>query len=65
MEIWRDIEAYPDYQISNFGRVKSFKQSKEGKILKPKVSSGYEGVDLRKDGTSHYGLVHRIVLSTF
>lgn len=65
MEIWKDIEAYPDYQISNFGRVKSFKQSKEGKILKPKVSSGYEGVDLRKDGVSHYGLIHRIVLSTF
>ena len=65
MEIWKDIEQYPGYQVSNQGRIKSFKQSKEGRILKPKISAGYAGVDFRKDGKSYYGLVHRIVLSTF
>lgn len=65
MEIWKDIKDYPGYQVSNEGRIKSFKQSKEGKILKPKISAGYAGVDFRKDGRSHYGLVHRVVLSTF
>lgn len=65
MEIWKDIKEYPGYQVSNEGRIKSFKQSKEGKILKSKISAGYAGVDFRKDGRTHYGLVHRIVLSTF
>ena len=65
MEIWRDIEQYPGYQVSNQGQIKSFKQSKEGHILKPKISAGYAGVDFRKDGKSYYGLIHRIVLSTF
>ena len=65
MEIWRDIEQYPGYQVSNQGQIKSFKQSKEGRILKPKISAGYAGVDFRKGGKSYYGLVHRIVLSTF
>lgn len=65
MEIWKDIKEYPGYQVSNQGQIKSFKQSKEGRILKPKISAGYAGVDFRKDGKTYYGLVHRIVLSTF
>ena len=65
MEIWKDIKEYPGYQVSNLGRIKSFKQSKEGRILKPKVSGGYMGIDFRKDGKTYYGLVHRVVLSTF
>ena len=65
MEIWKDIAEYPGYQVSNLGQIKSFKQSKEGRILKPKLSSGSLGVDFRKDGKTYYGLIHRIVLSTF
>ena len=65
MEIWKDIRQYPGYQVSTLGRIKSFKQTKEGRILKPKISAGYAGIDFRKDGRSYYGLVHRIVLSTF
>lgn len=65
MEIWQDIKNFPDYQISNQGRVKSFKQDKKGKILKPKISQGYYSVDLRRNGATYNNLVHRIVLSTF
>ena len=65
MEIWKNIKQYPGYQVSTLGRIKSFRQAKEGRILKPKISAGYAGIDFRKDGRSHYGLVHRIVLSTF
>lgn len=31
-EIWKDIEGYPDYQVSNLGKIKSFKQNKNGTI---------------------------------
>ena len=53
-EIWRWISGYENlYQISNFGRVKSFngKWVME-KILKPSLQkNGYLTVSLRKNGT--------------
>lgn len=33
-EIWRDIKDFNGYQISSFGRVRSFKQDKNEKLLK-------------------------------
>lgn len=72
-EIWKDIEGYEGlYQVSNLGRVKSFRGStKFGKpkelILKPSlINSGYHVVTL------YYGnqkkrkfQVHRLVAETF
>jgi len=50
-EIWKEIEEYGgDYQISNLGRVKSFKRYKEGKILEPVDVNGYSCVNLCKNG---------------
>ena len=50
-EIWKGIEGYPDYQVSNLGRVKSLSRKHKvlkgfvipEKILKPVVrkNSGY------------------------
>ena len=31
-EIWKPIEGYPGYEISNLGRIKSFRQNAKGKI---------------------------------
>ena len=47
-EEWKEIKGYPDYLISNHGRVKSFKYDKEdGRILKPHISTrGYSQVNL-------------------
>lgn len=34
-EIWKRIKDFPDYEISNWGRVKSYKRDKiNGRILK-------------------------------
>lgn len=33
-EVWKEIQSYPNYYISSFGRVKSFVKNKEGKIVK-------------------------------
>lgn len=30
---WKDISKFPGYQISNTGLVRSFKRTKEGKLL--------------------------------
>lgn len=65
MEVWKDIEKYPGYQVSDQGRIKSFKVSKEGRILQGKNCKGYIGVDFRVNGETIQDLVHRVVLMTF
>jgi len=62
-EIFKTIPNYPDYQVSNLGRVKSLKQGKE-KILKHRIVSGYPYVTLFKKGRNHFH-VHRLVMMTF
>ena len=65
MEIWQQIDGYPDYQISNLGRVKSFKWGKE-KILNPFTNShGYKNIRLSLNGVSKVSKVHRLVALAF
>lgn len=64
-EIWKTIDKYPDYEVSNLGRIKSYKMSKEGRILQGKDSKGYVGIDFRVEGKTVQDLVHRVVLSVF
>lgn len=69
-EIWKPIQ-YEGYEISNFGRVKSYKYDKEnGKILKPSVcTKGYLQLDLRIGGRNYtkrvHLAVHRLVAEAF
>lgn len=65
MEIWKPILKYPGYEVSNMGRVKSYKVYSSGKILSGKKSKGYLAIDFRIDGRTVQEFVHRIVLSTF
>ena len=73
MEIWKNIENYEGYQISNFGNVKSlskkikckngFRTTKE-KILKLKKSKqGYLSIQLKNKG--NFFSVHRLVALAF
>lgn len=77
MEIWKDIDGYNGYQISNLGRVRTHNKitytEKHGKriwkdrILKPKISKKDKcsRVELWKDGTHKTILVHRLVAYAF
>lgn len=48
-EEWREIEGFPRYQVSNYGRVKSFTNPNKPKILRPhQLKSGYLMVHLAK-----------------
>jgi len=73
MEIWKNIENYEGYQISNLGNIKSlskkikckngFRTTKE-KILKLKKSKqGYLSIQLKNKGISFS--VHRLVALAF
>ena len=69
-EIFHELKplGFPDYYISKLGRVLSYKTSKEGKILKPRMDRhcAYYRVGLRdKDKERKFMLVHRLLALTF
>ena len=68
VEIWKPIEGFDGrYEISNFGKVKSYAQNKMGKLMKlSKEHKGYLVADLRHyDGTRDTRKVHRLVAEAF
>lgn len=72
METWKDIEGFPGYQVSDFGRVRSFRDnrgniSSEFKILSPRINKdGY--LELTLYTLEHRKVtkrVHRLVACAF
>jgi hypothetical protein len=62
-ESWKKIKEFPDYVMSDFGRIYS---ELSGKLLSPWLNpNGYFKVDLRKNGKSNNKYVHRLVLEAF
>lgn len=71
-EIWKPIKGYEGhYEVSNMGRVRSYKNNKYGlstipKDLKPtKMKIGYLFVTLSKDGKHKMKKIHRLVAEAF
>lgn len=63
-EIWKTIEDYPNYMVSNMGRVKNLRG--KGKILKiKKEKNGYIRINLYKKGVNKHFSVHRLVAQAF
>lgn len=59
MEIWKTIDGYPNYMISNMGNVKNIKT---GKMLKPvDAGYGYYQVSLCKNGKHKSFRINRLV----
>lgn len=64
-EIWKKIIDFPDYEVSNLGRIKSFKR-KDIKILRQIISKkGYLYINLYKNKKLKFKKIHRLVLETF
>lgn len=66
-EKWKDIEGYNgEYQVSNKGRIKSFKRYSCGKIIKlENDKDGYKIIGLYKKGKNHTIRVHKLVAEAF
>lgn len=63
MEEWRYIKNYPNYMVSNLGRVKNIQTKK---ILKASLQSkGYLSVNLYKRNIGYNKTIHRLVAEAF
>ena len=62
MEIYKSIDGYDNYEISNMGNVRN---KKTGVILKQSTSTGYYKVSLSVNGKSKGLLVHRLIALYF
>jgi histidyl-tRNA synthetase len=67
IEQWKDIPGWEGvYQISSFGRLKSFKEAKTGRILSNINSNGdYLSVILISQGRKQATKIHRLVAELF
>ena len=74
-EIWKEIKDFPNYEVSNKGRVKSINRTKidlmnrvitnQGQLLVPTIVAKYLRVNLYKNGIRFSTPVHQIVAKTF
>lgn len=68
IEVWKDIDGYPNYQVSNMGRVKSLNYKLTGKEKIMNIcngGSGYLKICLSKDGKRKQYFIHRLVAQAF
>lgn len=65
-ELWKYHPSSKDYMISNFGRAKTFKRYKYGKIMKPNIStSGYIRYTFIVHKRPKTTRIHRLVAELF
>lgn len=67
-EIWKTIEDYPNYMISNMGNVKAIKWHRGNKEKEIKLYTTYKGylrVRLSKNGKAKQFQIHRLVAQAF
>ena len=60
--IWKQIQGYPNYEISICGQVRNINTNKN---LKPGLVRGYYTVTLAKNKKSKHLRVHRLVMQNF
>ena len=62
MEEWKIITNYPQYSVSNQGKIKN---NRTQRILKPALRNGYDAITLCKNNTKKTYHIHSIVANQF
>jgi hypothetical protein len=63
IECWKIIKKFPNYEISNLGKVRNIKLKKTHQVRISKF--GYDRVHLRKDNKEFNKFMHVLVYNTF
>ena len=64
-EHWKTIPGFPNYEVSDMGRMRSHARGGTRYMRPGRHPKGYMRAALSRDGESHTFAVHRIVLDTF
>jgi len=68
-EEWRQVVGFPNYEVSNLGRVRSYSRNKKRdkpKILSPNPSvQGYHRAYLKNESFAGMRMIHTLVLEAF
>lgn len=65
VEQWRNVPGFPNYRVSDLGRVQS-SYGGTWRLRKPQTDrDGYLYVNLSRDNKPHTGRIHRLVLLAF
>ena len=64
-EIWKMVQGFPMYDVSNKGRVRSYYRRKLRYKIPTLFNYGYMVVSLSRDSKTYLKLVHRLVLEAF
>lgn len=65
LEFIDKIKDFPDYYVSDYGRVFSEKRGKFKELKRSDNGTGYLRILLHKNGKIYHKLVHRLVCETF
>ena len=64
-ETWKTIPGFPDYEVSDQGRIRSYARGKVRYMKPGRTRKGYLRESLAADGRNHTMAVHRLVLEAF
>ena len=64
-EIWRKVQEYDGYEVSNLGRLRSYLHAKQAYILKLDNCQRYSRIHLMQNKKGSRKMVHRLVAGAF
>lgn len=64
-ELWKTVEGFPLYEISSYGRVRSYHRGRIKYLIPSKNSRGYLRVQLTNNHGKQRFFVHRLVAMAF
>jgi hypothetical protein len=65
-EVWRPVVGFPDYEVSNLGRVMSYRRGRPRVLAPTPTNAGYHCVRMSRDGEGQRAiLLHRVVAEAF
>ena len=64
-EVWKPTVGQPGYEVSSYGRIRSFKGAVRGRILNPRLDDGYRRLVLMQQGKRKDFHVHVLVALAF